>query len=98
VEHALRAILADFLFGCDQGLQFGDLHRLVRLRAATTACLNLGEDLVVTDPFQRGLDRRSSAFIAELVEILNDIESAPRSTASLTHAVRGGTGPKPRAR
>jgi hypothetical protein len=52
VEHALGAILADFLLGGDQGLQFGDLHRLVRLRTTTTARLNLGENLVVTDPFQ----------------------------------------------
>ena len=85
MEHALRAILADFFLGGDQGFQFGDLHRLVRLRAATTARLNLGKDLVVTDPLQRGFDRCPSALITKLIKILDDIEEAPRRIDGPAH-------------
>ena len=85
MEHALRAILADFLLGGNQGLQFGDLHRFVRLRATTTARLNLGENLLVTDPFQSGLDGHSPALIAELIEVLDDIEEAPRRIDGPAH-------------
>src|ERR1019366_10325610 len=85
MEHALWAILADFLFSGDQGLQFGNLHRLVRLRATTTACLNLGKDLLVTDSLQSGLYRHSSALITKLIKILDDIEEAPRRIDGPAH-------------
>src|ERR1019366_4235104 len=81
MEHALWAILADFLFGGDQGLKFGDLHRLVRLRATTTACLNLGKDLLVSDSLQSGLDRHSSALITKLIKILDVLRIRQSNTS-----------------